>query len=174
MDGVTIGHPCCADHGCRQALVSTKDRFCPHHKSRSNECIVIGCNETSEKGFRTCCISEHREKEAHLSAQNKAMFQLKHRLERLQVAQLKSSMPVKDLSEDESSTDDEVASREADTGNKYKKGKKIRALMGRMHSHNEELLVRPCGVIIGRCTCFGAESPEQVIVCAIKVLLYDC
>ncbi|KIO26173.1 hypothetical protein M407DRAFT_74824 [Tulasnella calospora MUT 4182] len=163
MDGVTIGHPCCADHGCRRALESTKDRFCREHKSRSDECVVIGCNETREKGFRTCTISEHREKEAHLQAQNKAMFQLKHRLERLQVAQLKSSMPVKDLSDEESSMDDEVTSREADTGNAYKKKKKVRALMGRMHSHNEELLVRPCGIIVSRCTCFGSESPEQVI-----------
>lgn len=168
MDGVTIGHPSCAVHGCRRALQSPKDRFCTIHKSHDGDCVVVGCSGKQEIGFRTCAIPEHREKESHLQAQNKAMFQLKHRLERLQVAQLKSSMPVEDFSEGDS-TDEEIISKEAEPKGvnvqaKHKKQKKIRALMGRMHSHNEQLMVRPCGIIIGRCTCFGAESPEQVIV----------
>lgn len=168
MDGVTIGHPCCADHGCRRPLESPKERFCPNHKSRGYECVVIGCSKPREDGFRTCTVSEHRERESHLQAQNKAMFQLKHRLERLQVAQLKSSMPLEDFDEEESSTEDEAVSKEVNINKQPKK--KIRALMGRMHSHNEQLIVRPCGIIIGRCTCFGAESPGQVIVSVVGVV----
>ncbi|KIO18482.1 hypothetical protein M407DRAFT_83864 [Tulasnella calospora MUT 4182] len=145
MDGVTIGHPCCAVHGCRRPLESPKDRFCQSHNSHNNECVTVGCSELQETGFRTCADPEHRAKETHLQAQNKAI-----------------SMPPKDLEDDES-TDDEATSREVNVEGKSKKGRKIRALMGRMHSHNEQLMVRPCGVIVGRSTCFGAESPEQVI-----------
>jgi hypothetical protein len=41
---------------------------------------------------------------------------------------------------------------------------KVRARFGRRRTHNEELCVACCGVILGRQTMFGSESLPQVVV----------
>jgi len=41
---------------------------------------------------------------------------------------------------------------------------KIRARFGRMRTHNEQILVAPCGVIIARETFYNAESIPTVVV----------
>lgn len=46
-----------------------------------------------------------------------------------------------------------------------KKTKRMRAIFGRVRSHNEQLVVRPCGIIVARKTFFGSESLTQLIVC---------
>ncbi|KAH9856809.1 hypothetical protein C2E23DRAFT_866135 [Lenzites betulinus] len=38
----------------------------------------------------------------------------------------------------------------------------LRAMFGRRRTHNEQLIVRPCGVIIRRATFYGSESVRQV------------
>lgn len=43
--------------------------------------------------------------------------------------------------------------------------RKLRAMFGRRRTHNEQLFVRPCGMIIERDTCFGSESVSQIAVC---------
>ncbi len=43
--------------------------------------------------------------------------------------------------------------------------RRLRALFGRRRSHNEQLIVRPCGIIVARETFFGSETTPQVIVC---------
>ncbi|GJE86647.1 hypothetical protein PsYK624_027280 [Phanerochaete sordida] len=43
------------------------------------------------------------------------------------------------------------------TGNRL-----LRALFGRRRTHNEELCVASCGVILGRATFFGSEAPNGV------------
>ena len=42
---------------------------------------------------------------------------------------------------------------------------KIHARFGRMWTHNEQILVAPCGVIIARETFYNAESIPTVVVC---------
>jgi hypothetical protein len=51
----------------------------------------------------------------------------------------------------------------APTGNR-----KIKALFGRRRTHNEQTLVRPCGVIVARATFFGAEAVSNVLVCIMS------
>lgn len=46
-----------------------------------------------------------------------------------------------------------------DTGNKS-----VRARFGRRRTHNEELCVASCGVILGRATFYGSEAPNGVRV----------
>lgn len=43
--------------------------------------------------------------------------------------------------------------------------KRIRAQFGRKRTHNEQLIVCPCGVIVARTTFYGAEAISAVIVC---------
>jgi hypothetical protein len=45
--------------------------------------------------------------------------------------------------------------------------KKIRAKFGRSQTHNEQILVAPCGIIIARETFYHAESITAVVVCVI-------
>lgn len=47
----------------------------------------------------------------------------------------------------------------SDTGNK-----KIKAQFGRRRTHNEQTLVRPCGIIFARATMFGAEAVSNFLV----------
>jgi hypothetical protein len=44
--------------------------------------------------------------------------------------------------------------------------KKIKARFGRQRTHNKQLIVASCGLIIARQTCFGAEEVASVVVCA--------
>ncbi|KAL1937345.1 hypothetical protein VTO73DRAFT_13806 [Trametes versicolor] len=45
--------------------------------------------------------------------------------------------------------------------------RRLHALFGRRRTHNEELCVTSCGVIIGRATFFGSEAVNGVIVCIL-------
>jgi hypothetical protein len=43
--------------------------------------------------------------------------------------------------------------------------KRLRAQFGRRRTHNEELIVAPCGIILARQTFYGAEGVNSVAVC---------
>ena len=45
---------------------------------------------------------------------------------------------------------------------------KLRSLYSRQRTHNEQTLVRPCGVIFAQATFFGAEAVSNVLVCALN------
>jgi hypothetical protein len=47
----------------------------------------------------------------------------------------------------------------SDTGNR-----KFKALFGGSRTHNEQILVRPCGVIVSRATFYNAEAVSNVLV----------
>jgi hypothetical protein len=42
--------------------------------------------------------------------------------------------------------------------------KKVRAQFGRRRTHNEQIIVTPCGMIIARETFYGAEGVATVVV----------
>ena len=44
--------------------------------------------------------------------------------------------------------------------------KKMKSTLTRKWTHNEQLLVRPCGVIVARATFFEAEAPSN---CRVSV-----
>jgi hypothetical protein len=129
--------------------------------------------------------------------QGKAMFQLKHRLERINVSQTHDSMATSttpsrirmtneldgDLMPDlidapEDDTDDGVgegpgADADEDVeidaagicdGKSDKGNKTVRARFGRRRTHNEQLCVGSCGVILGWATFYGSEAPNGVRV----------
>jgi hypothetical protein len=41
----------------------------------------------------------------------------------------------------------------------------FKAQFGRRRTHNEQTLVRPCGIIYARATMFGAEAVSNFLVC---------
>ena len=169
VDGVTIGHPCCAIHDCKEPLPNSKARYCLSHKDEANKCRVSDCHSRASDGFETCSNSECRKAEQFRKASGKAMFQLKNRVsaqQRLVAEHLKmvaeadlddTDMVIEILESGEMRTED--CEGKADTGNMRKK-----IIYGRRHTHNEEFCVACCGVILGRATMYGSEAPNGVRV----------
>lgn len=51
----------------------------------------------------------------------------------------------------------------AEEGNQGKR--RLRASFGVRRTHNEQLIMRPCGVILARATFYGSEAVSAVNVC---------
>lgn len=63
MDGVTLGHTCCAVHNCKIPLATSQDRYCPTHRGLSIVCAIKDCSEHVLEGKRTCADPSHQEVE---------------------------------------------------------------------------------------------------------------
>lgn len=169
IDGVTIGHPCCAHFGCQRRLARNKDRFCPTHAEDDSLCCVVGCGAKAVGSTRSCGLSEHVAAMKEHRERGTARFQLKAKLERAKMIQMMNSVPSA-LSEDAEERKageekgDEVSDDEGEEPPE-KEAPRIRVQACRKRTHNEQLFVAPCGVIIARETFYGAEAPATVIVC---------
>ena len=153
--------------------------------------------------MKTCSDPMHQEMEHLNSEQSKANFQLSQKLMRQKVAHPNDAMAEKRLidlvdledAEEWFEVDPEdgrvrmftinnpgatgeldisvllaqdPCPSKAETGNR-----KIKAQFGRRRTHNEQLIVRPCGMICSRATFFGAEAVSNVLVCSV-VLAFTC
>ncbi|KAJ7105049.1 hypothetical protein C8R43DRAFT_906802 [Mycena crocata] len=143
-DGVTVRHLCCSVHDCREPLPSQQSHFCNTHQDRIKVCCVYGCNSLAEPGFRTCALRDHRDFQAQTEMQNTAMFQLHSRLRAAGISQTPAETPAPPSA---------AAPPEAGASEPKVKGR-----MSRSWTHNEQLFVRCCGVILSRATFFGAEG----------------
>ena len=86
MDGITLGHPCCAEHNCKIPLTSSRDRYCPKHTYKNAECVVDSCNRPVWDGKRTCDSPVHQEAERINCERGQSRFQLQERMKRSKVA----------------------------------------------------------------------------------------
>lgn len=82
VDGVTVGHPCCAVHNCHTPLASQRDRFCPDHHHMLSVCAIVDCSRPIADGRRVCADPEHQAVEALYSLRGQSRFQLQERLQR--------------------------------------------------------------------------------------------
>ncbi|KIM22242.1 hypothetical protein M408DRAFT_28877 [Serendipita vermifera MAFF 305830] len=87
VDGVTIGHPCCGVHDCKEPLPSEstphgKPRYCLTHQNIENKCAITTCNQLAVAPHKTCAQAECRGVENKYTSTGNAMFQLKSRLKR--------------------------------------------------------------------------------------------
>ena len=170
-DGIEVGRPCCSVRHCTVPLASTQDRFCPAHHSEALRCVVIDCITPIEPGFRTCSDTTHRAIETRYRLLNKAAFHLRARLQRSKVMQPNDSLhPTAQADEvlgvdSEGVLEMEVQDAKAPCADKPVEGShRLRAMFGRRRTHNEQLFVRPCGIIIARDTCYGSETVPQIAV----------
>ncbi|KAJ6460784.1 hypothetical protein DFH09DRAFT_959664, partial [Mycena vulgaris] len=147
-DGVTLGHPCCNVHDCKVRLKSTQDRFCHIHSNKKLECCIIGCMLAARTDHITCVLTEHSAWET--ARGQTAMAQLNRCLRRAGVTQA-------DYEADEESLD---CSTQAPNST-------VKGRTSRRWTHNEQLFVRCCGIIISRATFFGSEgvSGHKVNIC---------
>jgi hypothetical protein len=137
-----MGHPCCSFVNCKTPLIRTTDHFCPIHNELNLECCVVGCSLPRTPRHSTCIDPQHR-----LFEQNFVDSRASgHRTVR--------------------------ASRSAktfdvgDNGNGLSTSRELRARFTRSWTHNEQLMVRPCGIIIGRATFYNSES---LVACKVPV-----
>ncbi|TFK45431.1 hypothetical protein OE88DRAFT_1721508 [Heliocybe sulcata] len=156
-DGLTIGHPCCAVHNCHHPLRRTKDRFCAYHADFENICSVEGCDSSVVDDRMTCADPTHRLLEQNYERRDGAMFTLKARLERATVAN-----PVDSMDPDAPAEETEEIALPSCPSKSTSGNRKLRALFGRRRTHNEQIFVRPCGIIVACATFYGAEGLAQV------------
>lgn len=173
IDGITIGHPCCSHPNCPLPLRNQRDRFCAAHADKGSICAIKGCDQPIVKDTLTCKDPVHQSVENRARQHNQAFFQLHHRLQT--AAQRKAH--VEEGNEEDAADlvtefdvnqagkvvpEDEGPAAHPDqpqAGNK-----RLKAQFGRQRSHNEQIIVAPCGIIIGRVTFFGAEGLTSVAV----------
>lgn len=136
----------------------------------------MDCDSLVESGFKTCAEEAHRSYEHYVEERGKAMFQLKDRLKRINSYQTHDALFADTpIAEDEDNAlegagvgnDCEV--RVDEEGNECNGkpsvgNRKVKARFGRRRTHNEELCVASCGIILGRMTFYGSESPTNICV----------
>lgn len=138
-DGVTVGHPCCAVHDCKVPLARQYHRYCPEHEAMDSVCAIRDCPNAVRPGHATCAILAHSKYEEEKRASNRASYRLKQSLQR---------------SLDPKGEDNEDSSQPT----------RLSGSLTRRWTHNEQLVVRPCQVIIARGTFFGSEAISAVKV----------
>ncbi|KAJ7225287.1 hypothetical protein GGX14DRAFT_349519 [Mycena pura] len=132
-DGVTVRHVACSVHDCKEALLSQRDLFCYSHRDLLKVCCIRGCDEVAESGYRTCTEPTHRAFQTAAEQKNTAIG------------------PNNGLEEP-------TAAAEADVQSSLR----LKGRLYRNWTHNEQLFVRCCGVIISRATFFGSEGVSGV------------
>ncbi|EDR02614.1 uncharacterized protein LACBIDRAFT_308276 [Laccaria bicolor S238N-H82] len=180
MDGITLGHNCCAVHNCQIPLTTSRDRYCAIHRNLSSICAIKECNRPVLEGKRTCQHPDHREVERMYILRGQSRVQLQDKLKRQRVSHLNDGIAEEievgelidgDVEEEEFEVDEQdpnlvhgVNDGVSDprgaspplTGGLTKK--RISAQFGRRRTHNEQILVAPCGMILARETFYGAEA----------------
>ncbi|KAF9538564.1 hypothetical protein CPC08DRAFT_824622 [Agrocybe pediades] len=164
-DGISLGRPCCKVHNCKAPLPTNRAHFCVEHEEHKAMCVIAGCSSKNETGFQTCAEPAHRSIETHRKERGKAFFQLSARLKnQFNSTQLANSLATKD--DDVPDMEDENYSnpnthgsdtRKSESGNRPRKTN-----FARRRTHNEQLVVACCGVILGRATMYGAEAISGV------------
>ncbi|KAF7332740.1 hypothetical protein MKEN_00157500 [Mycena kentingensis (nom. inval.)] len=191
-DGISMGHVRCQQAHCTEPLVSNRDRFCKIHDNLKFVCSVKDCDLRVRPGTKSCDDPEHMQAERTRYERGRAAFTLRDRLQRHRQnhpaeiededdAEAAEDAIADDVVEDiewyEADADGNVRIRRQDnpgsigtvneehcessksaTGNR-----KYKALFGRCRTHNEQLLIWPCGVIFARATFYNAEAVSNVL-----------
>lgn len=180
IDGITLGHPCCSVHNCKIPLTRQRDRFCSQHAAEASKCSVKGCGQPVTKGSRVCGDQAHIEVERKYVEHGQTRFHDLQRLVNSNVVSLNNNVPditdpsiLGDLLDDSDVLEFDIDRHgnvsqpgTSSTGTKPPPAgrRRITARFGRARTHNEQIIVGCCGLIIGRVTFYGAEAVTSVIV----------
>lgn len=147
-------------------------------------CSIIGCNLPVVPGRCTCSTPDHKHVEGTYELHGQSRFQLQERLAHARVAHPNdtisqdveiSTLHLPDAEEEyelnEMGTlalpvvDDGDLTPAVNVGHGQPTRRRLKAMFGCRRTHNEQLMVAPCGMIIARQTFFGAEGVASVVVC---------
>lgn len=195
-DGLTIGHWRCsasavqlaklalnAGHPppsgpCRNPLTSVRSRFCPvHHELLHNQCQAQPCTRLALAGKKTCDLETHMKAAKKFDQHVHSNFTLHSMLNRPG-----ASLPVdptvhqNDFTAELEGLEDIRHANEAERADESHRdggdtSKKAAPKMSRLRTHNDQLIVATCGVILARQTMFHSESPSAVKVSNIHLFL---
>lgn len=183
-DGITVGHWRCsasaqqlqsldptstATH-CEQHLDKVTHRFCPeHHLLLHNICEAQPCVAPAIAGTKTCGDIKHKAAYRDFKDKTKSFFGLPRRFNRpnTHIRSDPSELISTETGEVALSAEDlmyaDVDNRKHEAGRnggEGSDGKKIN--LSRNRTHNEQLMVAPCGVVVARKTFYKSESVPQV------------
>ncbi|KAJ3500050.1 hypothetical protein NLJ89_g9962 [Agrocybe chaxingu] len=144
-DGITIGHPCCNVAHCMEPLPNKRSRFCVGHKYLNNKCSVEACSFPIAPDLLTCNNPEHISIFQDYEIRKSANFQQKGQLSLEEEGSLAKSSA-------------ETCPQKSAAGNRP-----LRARFGCRQTHNEQLMVHPCGIIVAWATFFGSETVPQTV-----------
>jgi hypothetical protein len=108
---------------------------------------------------RTCLDPDHQAVEKTHHERGQARFQLKERMKRARVAHPNDAL-AQEATHTDGESDSDIEKNLVQDNSKPK----IKARFSRRRTHNEQIIVAPCGVILSRATFFGAEGVGSVIV----------
>lgn len=157
-DGVTVGHPCCNERDCKIPLDKVTDEYCGLHQNLGAECCIQTCVNPCQVGYRTCHMEAHRKEERRRAERGR-------RKPKMSKGKNMSGVAVGDAGEGAEGAES-VETTTLNEGRSVVKG-----VFSRRWTHNEQLMVRPCGIVIGRATFFSAESMTGVKVCLSRNIL---
>ncbi|KAI0049302.1 hypothetical protein FA95DRAFT_1489519 [Auriscalpium vulgare] len=158
-DGVTLGHPCCSVIDCTVPLSKQQDRFCAEHTALLRICSVDGCQSEVAAGHATCPEPSHRAFEDAHRVRGTAMFALRNRAQDAHEAQPQHPDPPDPPDRPSSNT---VEQPSVGGPSEQPSTTAVKGRLLRRWTHNEQLFVRCCGVIISRATFFGSEGISGV------------
>jgi hypothetical protein len=165
-DGVTLGHPCCSIHDCTIPLASQQHLFCPAHANHQLLCCIQNCSISAEKGYRTCREPSHRAFEISKNVNKSALTMLRGRL--VQAGLQEGSVTGSGV--DSTSHTQLLASTNPSAVGNNSQPSLVKGRISRRWTHNEQLFVRCCDVIISHATFFGSEGVSGVKVLVLAIL----
>ena len=153
-------------------LHSNHHHFCLEHYYLNTVCSIVDCSNQVVPGRKACALAGHQRVEELHNARGQSRFQLKECQERSHTAHPNDSlgevvMSISEILEDEEQVFE--ATREGPvpvTPNSTARSSnpQICAQFGRWRTHNEQLFVAPCGMIIACETFYHTEALYSVIV----------
>ena len=145
----------------------------------NNICSIVGCSNPAVPGRKSCGHVDHQRIEDVHNERGQSRFQLKERYERSQLAHPNDAIGEQVTSISEIIDDDEEEEFEPGregpvpvTPNSTTSKPRIRTQFGRRRTHNEQLFVAPCGIIVARETFYHAEALYSVIVCIYQIFSF--
>ena len=170
---MSVSHLCCGIANCKTPLKNNQHQFCPEHSHSNNICSIVNCLNPVILGRKSCALADHQCIENIHNQHGQSWFQLKERYEQSQLAHPNDAIGEQITSISEIINDDheQVFETTRDgpvplTANLAAQNlnPQIHAQFGHHRTHNEQLSVVPCGMIIAWETFYHAEALYSVIV----------
>ncbi|KAF7342835.1 hypothetical protein MSAN_01999500 [Mycena sanguinolenta] len=158
-DGLSMGFRRCQAAHCTTELQSNRLRFCLVHANLEHICSIVGCDAPVVPGKKACTAplenEDNGDAEDILGDEGDEWFEQIEGDGAAAVAIYRQVHPGS-IGIDDSAP---CEAAKSDTGNR-----KYKALFGGLRTHNEQILVRPCGVIVSRATFYNAEAVSNVLL----------
>lgn len=88
IDGVTLGHLCCAASPCFEPFANNRDHFCPTHRMLALTCRIKDCRNKAVGDTLAYHLPSHANAYGVHKVRGQGRFQLKHSSTALNVLEL--------------------------------------------------------------------------------------